>query len=327
MNLPKLLTSVILASILLFRLSSMGSSESQSAEGLVKERFYLSETINNILPQPQSALLAGILIGAKQDLPQEFKKALTNTSTIHIVVASGQNLTFVSGFFLCLAPLVGRKKSVLISFTAIIFYLFLAGFQIPLLRAAVMLTLASIAKLLNREADTWWILSLTVVSMLIFEPSWINSISFQLSVLATIAVVILAPEVIKRITFLPEIIKENLVVSLCAQLLTLPIIASNFYQISFIGVIVNALVLWTIPIIMLSGSIAVLAGLVNLTAGWLLALIPGVFLTYFVYVVNFFSIQFGSLTVGNISIFVWIGYYLLILAGYLYLKKANLSIP
>lgn len=323
MDLPKILIVSILASILIFRLGASDGLETQIEDLGADYRNYLAETVQKLLPEPQSALLSGILLGAKSNLPRDFRKALNNTSTSHIVVASGQNLTFVSGFILALAPFFGRKKTVLFSLFAILFYTVLAGFQVPILRAAIMLTLMSISKLINREADNFWILLITVSSMLIYEPAWLFSISFELSVLATIAVVILAPEIIKRVKFLPEIVKEGVVVSLCAQLLTMPIIAANFYQISLSGVVVNALVLWTIPFIMITGAGALALALINLSLGQIAALIPGIALTYFVYIVNLFNSSFGSLTVGIISPLVWIGYYLIILGIYVYIKKIN----
>lgn len=327
MDWAKLVIILILISILIFRLSSSDGIQPQAEDLGSEYRSYLSETVQKLLPEPQSALLSGILLGVKSNLPQDFRKALNNTSTTHIVVASGQNLTFVSGFILALAPFFGRKKTVLFSLFAILFYTVLAGFQVPILRAAIMLTLMSISKLINREADNFWILLITVSSMLIYEPAWLFSISFQLSVLATIAVIILAPEVIKRVKFLPEIVKEGMVVSFCAQALTMPIIAANFYQISLSGVVVNALVLWTIPFIMITGAGALALALINLSLGQLAALIPGIALTYFVYTVNIFNSSFGSLTVGIISPLVWIGYYLIIVGVYLYLKRLNESKP
>ena len=74
---------------------------------------YLVSLCKQVLPEPQSSLLASILIGDKQSLDPDFKKALTNTSTIHMVVVSGQNLSMLAGFLLTLAPWIGRKKTIL----------------------------------------------------------------------------------------------------------------------------------------------------------------------------------------------------------------------
>src|SRR5260221_13083926 len=70
----------------------------------------LADQSNKLLPQPQAALLNGIVLGLKSDLPSEIKQALVNTSTVHIVVASGQNLTLLSGFLLNFALCWVAKK-------------------------------------------------------------------------------------------------------------------------------------------------------------------------------------------------------------------------
>src|SRR5436190_24186628 len=112
MDSVKILIISILASILIFRVftADPNSIDTPNEDLGITQRYYLTEVAKKILPEPQSSLLAGILFGEKSELPQDFRKALSYTSTTHIVVASGQNLTFVVGFFLALAPFLGRKK-------------------------------------------------------------------------------------------------------------------------------------------------------------------------------------------------------------------------
>ncbi len=99
---------------------------------------YLVSICNQIMPEPQSSLLAGILIGEKQSLEPDFKKALINTSTIHIVVVSGQNLSMLAGFLIAFSPWFGRKKTVLTTIAILIGYSILTGLQLPVIRAALM---------------------------------------------------------------------------------------------------------------------------------------------------------------------------------------------
>lgn len=286
-------------------------------------RNYLSDQIQMILPQPQAALLSGMLLGVKSSLPSDFKKALTNTSTIHIVVVSGQNLTLVSGFILGFVSIIGRKKAVLLAMVISLFYALLTGFQVPVIRALIMVCLSLSAQLLNREADSPWILLLTASLMLIYNPNWILSISFQLSFLATLGVIAVAPQIDKKLEFMPEVIRQDLGVSLAAQLLTIPVIAANFHQLSLIGIIANSLVLFTIPFIMITGAFALLISLINISLAWVFGLIPGVFLTYFVYIIEFFNQKWGSLYIPNVSPVVWVGYYLLLFGLFLTMQKSN----
>jgi competence protein ComEC len=333
MNRRIVLLTILFTLLFLFRVQQIGGiSEPESGEfEAITIRFEpilntLASQAQILLPQPQSGLLMGMVLGVKNSLPFEFSNALRRTSTIHMVVVSGQNLTLLSGFILSFAALFGRRKTILLNLGVIVFYAFLTGFQIPVIRAAIMVILASTAQLFDREADSWWILGLTGALMLIYNPNWLLSISFQLSFLATIGVVIVAPEIINRLNFLPNLVKQDLGISFAAQALTWPIIAMYFNQASLVGIFANAFVLWTVPAVMISGAFALLVSLISIPLGALFALIPGVLLTYFSYVVTFFNRFFiSSIYIDNVSIFVWLGYYILLLGIYLYLRKANLA--
>lgn len=287
-------------------------------------RFNLSQRVEALLPQPQAGLLSGMVLGLKSSLPSDFKNALRKTSTIHIVVVSGQNLTLVGGLILNLSYLFGRRKTTVLSIFAILFYAVLTGLQVPVIRAGIMVLSSSAAKLLGREGDSGAALIFVSAGMLLYNPAWLFSISFQLSVLATVGVVFLAPAVTQKIQKVPGIIRENLAVSLSAQLLTLPVIAANFHQMSLIGVIVNTLVLWLISFVMVTGSLAIALSFISISIGWVFALIPGVMLTYFVYIVQFFSsFPVASVYVPAANWMVWVGYYVLLLGIYLHLRKTS----
>lgn len=275
-----------------------------------------------ILPQPQAGLLSGIVLGSKQVLPDDFRQALINTSTIHIVVASGQNLTILSGLIISLASVIGRKKAVLASIGTNLFYSLLTGFQIPIMRAAFMNIFALSGQLFGREISAFYTLLASALIMLIYEPLWLFSASFQLSFLATFAVMEYAPAIEHKFKWLPDILKQDLIVSGCAFLFTLPVIFESFHRVSVTGIIVNALVLWTTAIIMASGGVVALVSLISLDVAAALALLPGVFLTYLIYVVNFFNSLAPSVEVKSLGFLFWLGYYLLLIGFYAWAKRS-----
>jgi competence protein ComEC len=327
----QLLVVFLLVGIIFLRVFSFGwGEEGQKSLDFVPEggffqelRDSLSSQINYLLPSPQAGLLSGMLLGQKEALPFDFRKALTNTSTIHIVVASGQNLSLLAGFLmgLGLVSILGRKKTVLMALGATLFYALLTGFQIPIIRAWIMFFFASLAQLFNREEEGGFILVVTALIMVLINPTWASSISFQLSFLATLAVVVVAPVLMERVKFLPDIIREDLIVSLSASLLTYPVIAINFYQLSLVGILVNSLILWTVGLVMVTGLVALLGSFLNLFLGQMLALIPGVLLTYFVYIIEFFNSLFRPILVPNLSPLFWVGYYFLLAGIFLWIKK------
>jgi len=283
-------------------------------------REYLVKVVDQILPYPQSALLSGIILGSQERLPFYLKNELKSTSTIHIVVVSGQNLTILAGFIMSLAFLIGRKKAGIFTFLLIFFYSLLTGFQVPVIRAAIMVTFTFLALMVGKERTGWWVLLLTAGLMLLYNPHWLFNISFQLSFLATFGVVVVAPILLESLQKVPQILRQDLAVTLAAQALVLPVIVYNFHQLSLVGVLANIFVLWTIPLVMVAGFFFLGVGLVSTFLGQLVGLVPAVLLTYFIYIVDLFAKLPGAgLEIGETSVIFWLGYYLLIVAGVWYL--------
>lgn len=266
----------------------------------------LDQRISQSLPSPQAELLSGILLGNKKDLPGQLKLALRDTSTLHIVVVSGQNLTLLAALFLKLSGLLKRKTALLISFAAIIFYTLLTGAQIPVLRAAIMAMVGFGAEAFGRQKNGIWALILAAGLMLLVSPAWITDLSFELSFLATLGVIVVAPYLEKTLKFLPNFVKQDLAITIGAQIMVMPIIIQNFHQLSLVGILANLLIGWTIPFIMILGTLMLVLGSV-------FSLVTSVFLTYFIYVVQFFAqLPFAWEYVGEQVWVVWVGYYMVI---------------
>lgn len=278
----------------------------------------LDQRIGQLLPSPQAELLSGILLGQNKSLPGQLKLALRDTSTLHIVVASGQNLSLVAGFFLCLAGLIKRRQAILFSLLAVSLYTLLTGMQVPILRAAVMFSLSSLAEVFGRQRSGGWVLGLTAGAMLLVNPLWISDLSFQLSFLATFGVIVVAPILLKFLDKIP-FLGQDLAVTTGAQVMVMPVIIQNFHQLSIVGIFANLFVGWTVLFIMIFGFLAIIFGSV-------FSLITNVLLTYFIYVVKFFaSLPFAWEYVGEQIWIVWIGYYL-ILAGILITLNKKLDV-
>lgn len=328
-NLPFILAIVLYVLIYFLRLQQVGTVNKKfttdTGSGLFTNlRSDLDARIAQFLPSPQAELLSGILIGEQKDLPAHFKLALRDTSTLHIVVVSGQNLTMLAGVFLILAGVIPRKLAISASLLAIIFYTLLTGAQVPVLRAAIMAGASFIAVLVGRQKDGLWVLFVSGGLMLLINPLWIGNLSFQLSFLATFGVVAIAPIILRRLKFLPEILSQDLAVTLSAQLMVTPIIAGSFHQFSIVSVFTNLLVGWTVPFVMILGTIMLAFSYIFSPFAQLVAILTNALLTYFVYMVEFFaSLPFAWIYVGNMSWLFWIGYYLIMAGVISALNKYN----
>ena len=280
---------------------------------LFKIRGHFEKLFSRVLPEPQASLLAGILLGAKREMPQDFLEALRKTGTLHIIVASGYNISVVAGFLVSgLVRLVSRKKALILAFLGIIAYTLMAGAEPPVVRAAIMGSLTYWAQYLGREKNAITALVFAAVVMLLVSPLILFDIGFQLSFLATAGILFLYPRLQGRIFKLP-LLGDDLKVTLAAQIATLPILVLNFGQISFISPLINALVLPITPLIMFLGALVIGSGLLFWPLAQFIAWLTWVPLTYFVKLIEGFSnLAWVSFSIDRLSIWWAVGYYFLI---------------
>lgn len=229
----------------------------QKGGGLYSLRKRLVSFYQSSLPEPHSSLVSGIVLGARSSLPADFWETLKSSGTAHVVVASGMNVTFVASFLMILLiNIIDRKKAIVIALSGVWIYVVLSGFDAPLVRAAVMGSIAFGAQALGKLSTAVRALFLSAILMLIINPLWVSDLGFTLSFIATLSLILFEPFIYKKISKIPSIIREDLATTISAQIGVAPILFITFGQFNILSPIPNALVLWTIPPIMIIGAIA-----------------------------------------------------------------------
>src|SRR6185369_4650784 len=246
---------------------------------------------NQTLDPISSGLLLGIVFGAKADFPQDFIQQLRTTGVLHVIAASGMNVSFFTGAVMfSLGTIFTRRISLILSVIAVILYSFLVGAQASILRASIMAMIAFTASFFGRQNIAVLGLFLTGAGMILYDPGFIFDVGFQLSFLATLGILLVKPLIdsVKGVDRLKGL-KEDLSTTLSAQVATFPILLGTFGTFGVLSVLVNMLVLWTVPILMLFGSLAVIIELVVPPLGKILLLLSLPFLLFFEAVVRFFG--------------------------------------
>lgn len=247
--------------------------------------FYL-----NNLSQPESGLLAGIVLGSKGALTRDFYEQTKLTGVAHVVVASGTNVTFVVTFLLgTLTLFMPRKRAIPFVIFGIILYLFISGFEAPLIRAAVMSGFLFVGQESGRVTVSWRIFFLTGAIMLIVRPDWVADIGFILSFVSTGSLMLFERKINLKLLRMPGVFREGLSTSLAAQIGVAPILFVTFGQFNILSPIINALVLWTVPFVMVLGALGGVLGLIFPFLGKLVLYLSYPFLWWFVTVVSIFS--------------------------------------
>lgn len=244
----------------------------------------------SVLPEPFAGLLGGIVIGAKGALSPDFYNQTKLVGVEHVVVASGTNVTFVVSFLMGVLTLVlSRRKAIVFVILGIILYLFISGFDAPLIRAAIMASMLFLSQETGRLVSTWRVLVITGALMLIYNPDWLIDIGFILSFVSTMSLMLFEKRIRNYLKKVPEVLKEGLSTSLAAQIGVAPILFVTFGQFNIWSPLVNALVLWTVPYLMILGAIGGALGLAVPVLGKTVLYLSYPLLWWFVRIVGLFS--------------------------------------
>lgn len=236
---------------------------------------FMIEKIQSVLGEPHAGLLAGLLVGARQGLPEWLTEQFRRTGVSHIVAISGYNITIIATIVFQLTQRwVGRRRSFWLVLLGLSVFALLTGAQASVIRATLMGMLVVAAKQLGRAAEVTNVLLFAGCLMVLPQPLTLGyDVGFQLSFLATAGLVYVTPWLTPWLGWVPErlSLRDSLASTLAATISTLPLIIWQFGQVSLIAVIVNILVLPTIPVIMGLGALAVLGAALWQPIGLLLA--------------------------------------------------------
>jgi competence protein ComEC len=243
------------------------------------------ETMRGLFPEPEGALLAGILLGDESAIPADVQTAFSRTGTSHIVAISGFNITIVAGLFLALAGRLPRKiPGGLIAAAGIALYTVLVGAAASVVRSAVMGGMAILGRQLGRRSHGLTSLAFAGAAMTAANPWTVWDIGFQLSFAATLGLILYADPLQggaerwlgrhvpkEKARALASAAGEVFLMTIAAQIPTLPLILLYFQSLSLSSFAVNPLILSVQPMVMIGGGLALLVGMLWLPAGRALA--------------------------------------------------------
>ena len=280
--------------------------------------------ISAILPEPESSLLAGILLGSDEGIPSPLMDQFRATGTAHIIAISGFNITLISAALVkVFSRFLQRYVALVAAVGAIALYTILVGAEPPVMRAAIMGGLSALALIVGREAYALTSVFVAAWGMTAWQPFTLWDVGFQISFAASLGLIVygeklqrgsenllrrwISLEAAQRITGL---LQDTLLATIGAQILVLPLLAYHFREFSLLSLFPNLLILPVQPTVMYLGSTAALAGLAWLPLGRLLGWAAWLFLTYTIRVVEWTASWMHSFNPpGNIHPALPLAYY------------------
>lgn len=222
--------------------------------------------------QEEYAVASALLVGYKEDLPDDLKTAYVETGSMHALAVSGTHVGMLyAGLYFLLRRLRlrgrwGRLAENLILLSAIWAFTFLTGATASVLRASVMFSTYLVGKAIYRAASIWNVLAASAFGLLVYNPYFLFDAGFQLSYAAVAGMVFFFPRFYRISPVLPKWADgawQILLIGIAAQIGTLPLSLYYFHQFP--------VYFW------LAGWVVVFGGAVFMAGGACLVLLDAVF--------------------------------------------------
>lgn len=224
------------------------------SRGLFKIRTKLEQTINRLLPEPESSFLAGLLVGTRRSMPESTLEDLTKTGTIHIIAVSGANVVIIANLVLFILRYLTlrNKPSIIGSQITIWLFVLLTGLSAAAARGGLVSSLSQLTNYFERETTIINTLLLPAMVTLIINPLIYTDIGWQLSFAAFAGIILLPKWWEKKLVWLklPALVKQPLIETTAASTGVLPISIYHFGALSLTTWVANPAILWLIPLAM-----------------------------------------------------------------------------
>lgn len=223
------------------------------------------EILEQIIPEPSVGLGEGLLLGVKA-LGSTLEDTFRQVGIIHIVVLSGYNIMIVvESIMWVLSFWCYPRTRMVVGIALVISFALLVGYSASVLRASIMAGLLIIARSTGRTYAIVRALMIAGMVMLLSNPYLlVFDPGFQLSFLATLGLLLLAPRINERLTFVPSFAgaREFLTATLATQIFVLPLLLYQMGMFSIVAVVANVLVLPIVPFAMLAVFLTGVIGMV-----------------------------------------------------------------
>ena len=225
----------------------------------------------HISKENEMTVAAALIIGYRDEIPEEIKTAYINTGAMHVLAVSGLHVGFIFLFIKLLLDLIKSDRrswkiaKTIIALLAIWSFALVTGASASVLRAATMFSFIIIGQAIQRDANIYNTLAASAFFLLCINPYFVMDVGFQLSYLAVLGIVYFQPRIYKLLYVKNKVIDyiwKLTAVSIAAQITTLPISLYYFHQFP--------MYFW------LSGLVVVPASVIVLGGGLLLFVVDGI---------------------------------------------------
>jgi ComEC/Rec2-related protein len=234
------------------------------------------------LPGQTGGLLQALLLGSREGINPELEGLFRRSGTLHLLALSGLHVGIL---YLLAAALLSflrdRRLRLLGAALLLLLYLFLIGWKPSLERAVIMLLAGASGFALDRDTQPLNLLALAAVLLLLLRPYYAGDLSFQLSFLALLGLLLVASPLQRLLRpYLPRFLALPLGASVGAQIATAPLLLARFGALYPGGVLASLVLIPLVTLLLWTGLSYLLLAVLALPVLWLparggVALLPG----------------------------------------------------
>ncbi|MFA5854767.1 MAG: ComEC/Rec2 family competence protein [Candidatus Gracilibacteria bacterium] len=219
--------------------------------------------LNSLYHEPEAGFAAGLILGSKRSMPEFLSSAFKQVGLSHIVVISGSNMSLVIYAISFLFMFLPFKKRIALSAAMVTIFVIFVGASAAVFRAGLMGVLGLMGLYMGRRSMAFFALMWSAVLMVLVSPlAFIWDSGFQLSFSSVLGLLCFGPVVSGWFgKFWPEgkvaIVREALVMTLSAQIATMPLVIFSFGGISTVAPLANVLAAPLVPFAMLFSALSI----------------------------------------------------------------------
>lgn len=251
--------------------------------GLLNMADAIKNVYDNTFTEKNAGTMRAIVLGDRSVLDDEVKEVYKKNGISHILAISALHIAMVGmSVYRLLKKFIRMIPAAVISSIIMLSYLYITGNSVSAGRAVIMILVFMLADVLGRTSDGANTLGLAVVILIIINPYYISNSGFIMSFLAMTGIIFVKPVFSNKETVMLFFKKKKtdsltatlvyrhvidmLVTGLCVQIATLPVMLCMSGQIAIISLLLNIIVIPLMSVVMVSGILTGITGLISMKA-------------------------------------------------------------
>ncbi len=237
---------------------------------LNEKRSEIIDIHKKYMKSPNLEVLGGIVFGDDAvNPPDEVKTSFINSGLLHILAASGMNVSIIFGIWFFIAKRLRFNYRFIILFGAFLVavYTLMTGMGPSVLRAAFMIEFILLGKLIDRNTEGISLVFFVAFLMLLYNPAMITDVGFQLSYVVTFALMLNCPAVLENIkNKVAEFVAGTVLIPVVAQFWASPIQMAYFNTFATYSILANVAIAPFIIVISFLGFLGSIIAMVPIPA-------------------------------------------------------------